>query len=269
MSANTVFVNDLYHAQVANDRTLEAIIAPSGCTPVVIPGMTAAAATDHWCELLDGLVLTGGRANVHPEIWGGEDDGRHGPFDRGRDGVVLPLVRAMVAAGKPVFGVCRGIQEMNVAFGGTLHPEIRDEPGRMNHRMPPDEKDPAVIFRPRHEIALTPGGRLAAILGEGPVVTNSLHGQALWGLAACMAVEARAGDGTIEAVSVTGARRFALGVQWHAEYEPATDPLHRLLWEAFGAAAAAAQAERQALSAPADAPENAAGDVAGASRRTG
>ncbi|MEM9782870.1 MAG: gamma-glutamyl-gamma-aminobutyrate hydrolase family protein [Pseudomonadota bacterium] len=246
ISANLVRIEELYDAHVGQDRIVQAVISPTGALPLILPASPESGSVAQWCAMLDGLVLTGGRANVHPETWGGHDDGRHGPFDPGRDGLMLPLTRAMLAAGKPVFGICRGIQEMNVALGGTLHPEIRDEPGRMNHRMPPGEKDPEVIFRPRHPVTLDPEGAMASILGPGPVITNSLHGQALWGISPSIRIEGRADDGTIEAISVKGSRRFSLGVQWHAEYEPDTDPLHRPLWEAFGADCRAAMAERLA-----------------------
>ena len=101
-----------------------------GATALMIPGVPEAQDTGHLIEILDGIVLTGARPNVHPEEWGGSHHPAHEPYDRGRDGVALPLVRAAVAAGKPLFGICRGLQEINVAFGGTLHPEIRELPGR-------------------------------------------------------------------------------------------------------------------------------------------
>ncbi|MEM9762532.1 MAG: gamma-glutamyl-gamma-aminobutyrate hydrolase family protein [Pseudomonadota bacterium] len=244
VSANAHRVNDTYDAQVTGDRSLQAVVEAAGGWPIVLPGMPEAASTGELVDLLDGLVLTGARPNVHPEEYGSADDGRHGPFDRGRDGVMLPLLRAMVAAGKPVFGICRGIQEMNVAYGGTLHPEVRDEPGRMNHRMPPGETNPDVIFRKRHIVRLRPGGPVASLLGADEVITNSLHGQAVWKAGERIVLEGWAEDGTVEAISVSGARRFALGVQWHAEFDPLTDTVHRPLWQAFGEDARAAQAER-------------------------
>lgn len=244
VSANAHRVNDTYDAQISGDRTLEAVVEAAGCWPIILPGMPAAAGTAEIVELIDGLVLTGARPNVHPDEYGEADDGRHGPFDRGRDGVMLPLLRAMIEAGKPVFGICRGIQEMNVAFGGTLHPEVRDEPGRMNHRMPPGEKDPGVIFRKRHSVHLRPGGPVAELLAAEEIVTNSLHGQAVWKAGERIMLEGWAEDGTVEAISVAGARRFALGVQWHAEYDPKDDAVHRPLWHAFGEDAHAARAER-------------------------
>jgi putative glutamine amidotransferase len=135
-----------------------------------------------------------------------------------------------------LFGICRGFQEMNVAFGGTLHPEIRDLPGRMNHRMPPGETDPQVIYRPRHAVRLAAGGKLAGLLGCDEVMVNSLHGQGLLDAAPRIIVEGRAEDGTPEALSVAGAHGFAIGVQWHAEYTAGADPVNRRMFEAFGAA---------------------------------
>ncbi|MEO0959261.1 MAG: gamma-glutamyl-gamma-aminobutyrate hydrolase family protein [Pseudomonadota bacterium] len=244
VSANAHRINDTYDAQITGDRSIEAVVDAAGCWPVILPGLPRAAATAELVGLLDGLVLTGARPNVHPDAYGEADDGRHGPFDRGRDSVMLPLLRAMIDAGKPVFGICRGIQEMNVAFGGTLHPEVRDEPGRMNHRMPPGETDPSVIFRKRHLVRLRPGGPMARLLGAEEVITNSLHGQAVWRAGERIVCEGWAEDGTVEAISVAGARRFALGVQWHAEFDPLTDAVHRPLWQAFGEDARAAHAER-------------------------
>ncbi|MEM6679164.1 MAG: gamma-glutamyl-gamma-aminobutyrate hydrolase family protein [Pseudomonadota bacterium] len=247
VTANAHRVNDLYDAQVSGDRSIQAVLETTGAMAVILPGMPEAGSTAEWLDLLDGLVLTGGRPNVHPDWYGEKDDGRHGPFDRGRDSVMLPLTRAMVEAGKPVFGICRGIQEMNVAYGGSLHPEVRDEPGRMNHRMPPDETDSAVIFAKRHRVALTAGGVFERLLGTREIITNSLHGQACWRLGDGVAVEGIAEDGTIEAISIPAARRFALGVQWHAEYEALEDSMHRTLWEAFAADVDAAFTEHRGL----------------------
>ncbi len=127
----------------------------------------------------DGFLFTGGRPNVHPEEYGEEETEAHGAFDRGpRPSDHLPLIRACVERGQPVMGVCRGFQEMNVAMGGTLYPEIRDLPGRDNHRMPPDgtleEK-----FELRHEVTLTEGGPFHRVFGSHKVMTNTLHGQGI------------------------------------------------------------------------------------------
>ena len=155
--------------------------------------------------------------------------------------MALGLIDACVARGVPLFGICRGLQEMNVAFGGTLHPEIRDIPGRMNHRMPRLENgevhpDPKVVFADRHEVALKPDGKFAALLGRESIRVNSLHGQGIEEPGKRVVVEGVAEDGTIEAISIAEAPGFALGVQWHAEYDPQTNPINRTLFQAFGEA---------------------------------
>jgi len=239
-------VEDRFQAEVTGIRNTAAVAEVAGGAPIILPGRPDAHETGHLLELLDGLVLTGGRPNVHPRFYGEAATERHGTFDEGRSEITLPLIRAMIEAGKPVLGLCLGIQEMNVAYGGTLHPEIRDEPGRMNHRMPPDEQDPDVIFRPRHRVAFREGGAFHRLLGITEAVTNSLHGQAIWRPAERVIVEGTAEDGTIEAISISEAPGFALGVQWHAEYAAGSDPVNRALFEAFGEAARQARARRAA-----------------------
>ena len=143
--------------------------------------------------------------------------------------------------GSPVFGVCRGIQEMNVAFGGTLHPEIRELPGRMNHRAPRLENgdvhpDPEVVFANRHAVNLVTGHVFANLYGTEQIHVNSLHGQGIEVPGERVVVEGVAEDSTIEAIRIDGASGFALGVQWHAEYDPQTNPINRVLFERFGEA---------------------------------
>jgi putative glutamine amidotransferase len=222
--------------QRASDRYIRAVAGIAGAVPLIIPGMPETQDIGHLVEILDGIVLTGARPNVHPGRYGVEPSPAYEPYDEGRDAVAIALIRAAVAAGVALFGICRGFQEINVAFGGTLHPEIRELPGRMNHRMPPGETDAAVIYRLRHAVRLTPGGRFARLLENEEVMVNSLHGQGLLDEAERITVEGWAGDGTAEALVVTDAPGFALGVQWHAEYGAETDPVNRRLFEAFGAA---------------------------------
>jgi putative glutamine amidotransferase len=192
-------------------------------------------------DAVDGILLTGARANVHPKYFRAEPDSRHEPFDLRRDEVALKLSEVCVAEGIPLFGICRGLQEMNVAFGGSLHPEIRDLPGRMNHRMPRLENgeihpDPGVIFADRHEVKLLAGGAFARLLGCDTIRVNSLHGQGILTPGERVVVEGVAEDGTIEAIRIADAASFALGVQWHAEYDPQRNPINRTLFEAFGKA---------------------------------
>lgn len=227
-------------AGVASQRAAEsyplAVARMTGAVPLIIPSLPEVQDIGHLIDILDGIVLTGARPNVHPEEYGHDETEGHAPFDRNRDAVALPLVRAAVDAGLPLFAICRGLQEINVAYGGTLHPEIGNLPGRLVHRMPKGETDRAMIFAPRQNVRLITGGAFTRILGTEEIVVNSLHGQAIDEAGARILVEGLAEDGTPEAISVREARGFALGVQWHAEWEPWDDPVNGPLWRAFGAA---------------------------------
>jgi putative glutamine amidotransferase len=226
---------------MVGERNLRAVAEVSGALPLMFaasPEITDIAAL---LNAVDGVILTGARANVHPARFGAEPDPRHEPYDIARDDLALALAEACVDRGIPLFGICRGLQEMNVAFGGSLHPEIRDLPGRMNHRMPRLENgeihpDPNVVFADRHDVSLVPGGAFAQILGCDKIRVNSLHGQGILQPGDRVVIEGTAEDGTIEAIRIGGATGFALGVQWHAEYDPQINPVNRALFEAFGQA---------------------------------
>jgi len=227
--------------QAVGERNLRAIAEVAGALPLMFAGAPEITDIGALLEVVDGVLLTGARANVHPTRFQTEPHPKHEPYDERRDSVALPLAEACVARGVPIFGVCRGLQEMNVAFGGTLHPEIREIPGRMNHRMPrlangEIHPDPAVIFADRHEVRLVPGGTFARLLGRETIRVNSLHGQGIQDLGKRVVVEGVAEDGTIEAIRIADAPGFALGVQWHAEHDPRGNAVNRALFEAFGAA---------------------------------
>ncbi|MBT8408036.1 MAG: gamma-glutamyl-gamma-aminobutyrate hydrolase family protein [Alphaproteobacteria bacterium] len=233
--SNSNLLNDDYPVHAGGTMNTDAVHDVAGAMPVLIPADPRLATTEELMSACDGFLLTGGRPNVHPEEYGESETEAHGTFDRHRDRLVLPLVRACVEAGQPVFGICRGFQEMNVAMGGSLYPEIRELPGRMNHRMPPDgtleEK-----FELRHDVRFTPGGVFHQIMGAEQVRTNTLHGQGIKAPGARVTVDGWAEDGTAEAIYVSGAPGFALAVQWHPEWNAAGDPVSRPLFEAFGAA---------------------------------
>ena len=236
-------INDRIPVQMAGEKNLRAIAEVADATPLMFPGLPEVSRVGDILDIVDGILLTGGRANVHPRYYGEAPDERHEPFDECRDAVALEISRAAVEAGVPIFGVCRGIQEMNVAFGGALHPEIRDLPGHMNHRAPrtPDGEihpDPLVVFKDRHDVDLIPDGAFAKLLGATRIRVNSLHGQAITRPGDRIVVEGVAEDGVIEAVRVDEAPAFALGVQWHAEHDPQTNPINRTLFQAFGEAIA-------------------------------
>ena len=236
---NAHVVNERHNVQLVGQRNLRAIAEVAGALPLMFAGTPDITDVDALLEAVDGILLTGARANVHPTHFGVEPDPRHEPYDHERDAMALGLIRACVDRGIPLFGICRGFQEMNVAFGGSLHPEIRDIPGRMNHRMPRLENgdvhpDPEVVFADRHEVRLE--GSFARLLGCETIRVNSLHGQGILEPGGRIVIEGVAEDGTIEAIRIADAPSFALGVQWHAEYDPQSNPINRALFQAFGAA---------------------------------
>jgi putative glutamine amidotransferase len=238
---NAYRIENRFTTQMVGERNLRAVADVAGALPLMFAGTPEITDIGALLDAVDGVVLTGARANVHPTRFHTEPDPRHEPYDIHRDDLALALSEACVARGVPLFGICRGLQEMNVAFGGSLHPEIRDLPGRMNHRMPRLENgeihpDPKVIFADRHEVKLVPDGAFARILGRETIRVNSLHGQGILDPGERVVIEGVAEDGTIEAIRIADAPGFALGVQWHAEYDPQKNPINRALFQAFGEA---------------------------------
>jgi putative glutamine amidotransferase len=232
---NTHLINEQYAVQAVGTNNLEAVAEVTDAVPLVVPALPKLASIGDLLDACDGFVLPGGRPNVHPSLYGHDETPAHGAFDHDRDEVALGLIKECVARGVPILGICRGFQEFNVAFGGTLHPEIREIPGRMNHRMPPDgtleEK-----FAYRHVIKLTKGGKFARIFGSDEVLVNSLHGQGIMDKGQRIVIEGYAPDGTPEAIHVEGAPGYAMAVQWHPEWKAGDDPVSRPLFESFGQA---------------------------------
>lgn len=210
-------------------RYCAAVLGGAGAVPVIIPPIGEAALPV--LDRLDGLLVPGSPSNVEPHRYGVAEDETPELHDPARDSTTLPLIREALRRGMPVLAICRGIQELNVALGGTLHQRVQLLPGRDDHRgrgATPDEQ-----YGPRHEIGVE--GRLARVLGQGRTRVNSLHGQAIDRLAPGLVVEARADDGTIEAVCVEGAA-FAFGLQWHPEWRYAEHPDSVAIFRAFGEA---------------------------------
>lgn len=233
---NSYLLNDQYPVHAGGTMNSDALAVVAGCIPLIIPSDPRHVSVAELLDICDGFLLTGGRPNVHPEEYGEAETEAHGEFDRARDAIALPLVRACVERGQPFLGICRGFQEVNVAMGGTLYPEIRDLPGRMNHRMPPDgsleEK-----FELRHDVTFSQGGVFHQIMGKQVVRTNTLHGQGIKAAGPRVVVDGHAEDGTPEAIYIQGAAGFTLAVQWHPEWDAANDPVSRPIFERFGAAA--------------------------------
>lgn len=221
----------LQHATPA--RYGEALMHASGALPILLPpvgeGLIA------MLDRLDGLLLDGSPSNVEPTLYGAEHDATPGKHDHARDATTLPLVRAAIARGMPVLCICRGIQELNVAMGGSLHQQVHDVPGRHDHRSGPGTIDEKFGFK--HKVKLS--GELAGLIGTSEITVNSLHEQALDRIAPGLIVEGVAEDGTVEAVRVAGAKAFAFGVQFHPEWHVKTDAASHAIFKAFGQACAA------------------------------
>jgi len=195
---------------------------------------------------VSGVIFGGSISNIHPSFYG-ENGEAAGLEDKDRDATVFPLMAAAIARGIPVLGICRGIQEMNVLYGGTLHRHVHEVDGRLDHRERDEEDD--ICYAPIHGVSLTEGGVLHGIHGVTQLRVNSLHGQGINRVGEGLQVEAVAEDGQIEAVSVKGAKSFAVGVQWHPEYHSKENPDYDVFISAFHAAVKDYELSRSTLQA--------------------
>ncbi len=224
----------LLHATPA--RYAEALIGGSDAIPIMIPPMGEIQLA--LLDRIDGLLIPGSPSNVHPSRYGTNESLTPDKHDHDRDATTLPLIRAAIARGLPVLAICRGIQELNVALGGTLLQNIHDLPGRRDHRGN-GEGSMERAYGPKHTIAVT--GALARIVGANTIMVNSLHGQAIDRPGEGLVVEAYAEDRTIEAVAAPNAPGFVLGLQWHPEWRFAEQPASVAIFRAFGDACRAWQ----------------------------
>jgi putative glutamine amidotransferase len=222
---------------VAGKKYIDAVRL-AGCTPLIVPTASIDQLTDELDALLDladGVLLTGSASNVHPRHF---DEAVHDPalpLDTDRDAWTLPLIPRVLARGTPLFAICRGFQEANVALGGTLHQAVQEVPERHDHRAPSDASA-EVQYGLAHAVVVQPGGVLANVLDATRIQVNSVHGQGVNRLARGLRVEALAPDGLVEAFSVSDARGFNLCVQWHPEWQAASNAVSVRLFKAFGAA---------------------------------
>ena len=235
--------------QVAGDKYVEAVRL-AGCQPLVVPTTAASASADELDALLDladGVLLTGSASNVHPVHFGEDVHDLALPLDAARDAWTLPLIPRVLARGIPLLAICRGFQEVNVALGGSLHQAVQEVAGKNDHR-DADDAPLAVQYGPAHSVAVAPGGRLADVLAGLPdlahVRVNSLHGQGVNRLAPGLRVEAVATDGLVEAFTVGHAAGFNLSVQWHPEWQAASNPTSMRLFASFGRACATFREQR-------------------------
>jgi putative glutamine amidotransferase len=233
----SVIVPERLPVHMASAKYVDVVTQALGAIPFILPSIGDRYDFAELLSHLDGILLTGGRANIEPHHYEGPTHPPGEIRDPSRDSTVLPLIRAAVDKGVPVLGVCRGIQEINVALGGSLHYRVHQVEGKNDHRMTPG--DPIEkVFGPRHRVDLTPGGLLEGRLGTSQVLVNSLHGQGIDQLAPSLVVEAVADDGLIEAVRLRIQSTYVLGVQWHAEWNFDQDPVSRAVFGSFSEAVA-------------------------------
>jgi putative glutamine amidotransferase len=224
---------------MVGEKYIDAVRDGSGALPFLIPVLTPPLDAAEILAKLDGLLFTGSTSNVAPHRYGGPAPRRHTLLDEARDATALPLMRAAEAAGMPMLCICRGFQELNVAFGGTLHQHLHEVSGFTDHRTGDKKDSLEEQYGPAHDVRIAADGMFAEIAPEfaGQIVqVNSLHGQGIDRLAPRLRVEAEAPDGAIEAVSMNDARAFLFGVQWHPEWRQADNPVSRALFAAFGEA---------------------------------
>lgn len=219
-----------FHA--VGEKYIDAVRDIVGALPILLPVTHDPAQPAEILALVDGLLLTGSHSNVHPQRYGGAAPPDDMALDTQRDATTLSLIPAAIEAGVPLFGICRGLQELNVALGGTIEPAVHLKDGRQDHREDPKAEE-ARRYGPAHAVKAMSGGLLQRIAGAASFEVNSLHAQAIDVLAPPLVVEAKADDGTIEAVSAPGARGFVLAVQWHPEWRAARNTVSVSLFEAF------------------------------------
>jgi putative glutamine amidotransferase len=222
-------------SQAVGEKYIRAVMEAAGAIPFLIPTMGEQLNPEEVLEHLDGVMFTGSPSNVEPARYNGPESEPGTLHDPQRDATTLALIPKAVAAGVPVFGICRGFQEMNVAFGGTLHQKLHKLENYLDHRE--DDSQPLEVqYSPAHDVILEPGGLLRALAGAERVKVNSLHSQGVERLGKDLIVEARAPDGVVEAFRVKDAPRFAVAVQWHPEWQVMSNSFSRALFAAFGAA---------------------------------
>jgi len=225
----------IHYFHMVGEKYLQALIIGAGGYPVALPSLSDGFDVLDILDRLDGLFLPGSPSNIAPHHYNGEPIRPGTWLDPERDDVALPLIPAAIRAGIPLFAVCRGFQEMNVAFGGTLYQHIHEVPGFNHHKEDPAEPLD-VQYGPSHEVNFTPGGLLEKITNCQSTIVNSLHSQAVNRLADGLEVEATADDGLIEAFVVRDAPGFTLGIQWHPEWMVRDNDVSLSIFQAFGEA---------------------------------
>ncbi|MDH3820699.1 MAG: gamma-glutamyl-gamma-aminobutyrate hydrolase family protein [Gammaproteobacteria bacterium] len=237
-----IYTGQPFH--MAGEKYLTAIVHAADAIPLLIPVLEDQIDFDVLLGHLDGILLSGSYSNVEPHHYDGEPSEAGTLHDPYRDAVTLPMIRHVLDMGMPLFAICRGYQELNVALGGTLHQKVHEVPGYHMHLENPD--DPIEVrYGPSHPVSLPEGGFLRSLMGKESMMVNSLHSQGVARLADGVTVEAVADDGLIEAFRVDDTPGFNLAVQWHPEWQATDNEFSMAMFKAFGDACRACVAQRQ------------------------
>jgi putative glutamine amidotransferase len=219
--------------QVMTRKYMSPLVEIAGCLPLLAPTCFGTEDIDQYLSMVDGVYLTGAGSNIDPGLYGQENITPEKPQDRDRDLFDLPLIYAALARGLPIFGICRGMQELNVALGGDLHQKLYAIPDISDHREDNDA-GPAEQYADSHLVRVVPGTWFAELMQAGEFRVNSLHGQGIRSLGAGLEALAYAEDGVIEAVHAPRHPQFTLAVQWHPEWQAAQNPYSVRMFRAFG-----------------------------------
>ena len=220
-------------AQAVMNRYIRAAMIYADVAALIIPSLPDLMTAADVAPRIDGVLLTGSPSNVATRLYG--EDGGDGPFDDGRDEIAISMVNRMIDAQKPVFGICRGFQEINVALGGTLRRDTSASDDLIRHHAPDDVSFDA-MFEHRHAVDLTDGGMLANAYAKSALDVNSVHYQGIGKLADGLNVEASAPDGLVEAYSARPNGAPLLAVQWHPEWGTENDPDSQTYFHLLGKA---------------------------------
>ncbi|MET3710845.1 putative glutamine amidotransferase [Sphingomonas trueperi] len=216
--------------QAVASRFIEPLSRISGATVLLVPALVEVADVAALTGRLDGLLLTGSRSDVEPHHYGGHAT-PESHADPQRDRVALALTERMIESGRPVFGICRGLQEINVLFGGSLRRDLGEEHHRAGD-LPFD-----ALFDHRHDVTLAPGGLLGGTAQDAWVRVNSVHREGIDRLGEGLTIEALSPeDGLVEAISARPCGAEVLAVQWHPEWNGARTPTDRRFFERIGKA---------------------------------
>jgi putative glutamine amidotransferase len=227
--------------QVMTHKYIVPLVEIAGCVPVLVPTCCGTNDLEQYLDMADGVYLTGAGSNIDPTLYGQDNLTPEKGQDRDRDLFDLPLIKAAIARGLPIFGICRGMQEINVALGGDMYQKLYAEPGFNDHRENTD--DPVdVQYAEAHQVRIESGSWLAKVLGGEEIGVNSLHGQGVKTLGKGLEPLARAEDGLVEAFHAPSLSPFLFAVQWHPEWQAAKNPDSVKIFEAFGEACRQRQA---------------------------